>query len=168
LVSGFRPLFFIFVIYLTNLFSQLKYGPRIYQKVSGPGITSKFSADRYNIIKEDLDYLWVRTTDFSVMKSIGQSTSFCWEIEGLSASDIFTSFPRFKEDMKDLILEDGEEFCSLIHTQKISLAAADSDLVETLGRLKVETALMILKKLHKLNSTCYDPVSFVKTQLHVL
>lgn len=112
MVSGFRPLFSTFVICLTlnftNLFSQLKYGPRIYQKVSGPGIVSKFSADRYNIFKEDLDYLWVRTTDFSVMKSIGQSTSFCWEIEeGLSASDIFTSFPRYKEDMKDLILEDG-------------------------------------------------------------
>jgi RNA-dependent RNA polymerase len=188
-------LFIYLTLNFTNLFSQLKYGPRIYQKVSGPGITSKFSGDRYNIFKEDLDYLWVRTTDFSVMKSIGQSTSFCWETEeGLSASDIFTSFPRYKEDVKDLILEDGEEFCStseivplvkcelgsnlayevffqlnsLIHTQKISLAAVDSDLVETLGRLKVETALMILQKLHKLNSTCYEPLSFVKTQLHVL
>lgn len=177
------------------LLLKLKYGPRIYQKISGPDIDTKFSADRYHICKEDFDFLWVRTTDFSVTKSIGQSTSFFWEIEGgLLASDIFNSFPRYREATRELILEDGEEFCStseivplfkcksssnlayeilfqlnsLVHTQKICLGAADADLIEILSRINVETALMILQKLHKLNNTCYEPASFVKTQLHVL
>jgi RNA-dependent RNA polymerase len=176
----------------TNLFSQLKYGPKIYRKISGPDIDSKFSADRYRFCKEDFDFLWVRTTDFSVIKSIGQSTSYCWEIEGLPASDISSIFPHYREDMNELILEDGEELSStseivplvkcksasnlafeilfqlnsLVHTHKISLAAGP-DLIEILSREDVETALMVLQKLHKLNSTCYEPVSFVKTQLHV-
>lgn len=177
----------------TNLLSQLKYGPKIYQKISGPDIDSKFSADRYNFCKEDFEFRWVRTIDFSTIKSIGQSTSFCWQIEGLLASDIFTSFPRYREDVNDLILEDGEEFSStsetvplvkcnpasnlayeilfqinsLVHTQKISLGAG-TDLIEILGKKDVETALMVLQKMHKLSSTCYEPDSFVKTQLHVL
>ncbi|KAK4568483.1 hypothetical protein RGQ29_004046 [Quercus rubra] len=171
---------------------KLKYGPRIYQKISGPDITSKFSADRYNFCKEDFDFRWVRTIDFSSKKSIGHSTSFCWEIEGLTSSDFFTNFPHYREDMNDLILEDGEEFSSkseivplvkynsasnlayeilfqlnsLVHTQKISLAAG-TDLIEILSKKDVETALMVLQKLHKLNSTCFEPVSFVKTQFHV-
>lgn len=177
------------------LLLKIKFGPRIYKKISGPEIASKFSSDRYHICKEDFDFRWVRTMDFSIMKSIGQSTSFCWEIEeGFSASDTFTSFPRYREDMEDLNLKDGEEFCSaseivplvkcglgsklayeilfqlnsLVHAQKISLAAADTDLIELLSSLKVEIALMILQKLHKMKSICYEPVSFVKTQLHVL
>ncbi|KAL5747244.1 hypothetical protein ACOSP7_024244 [Xanthoceras sorbifolium] len=174
---------------------KLKYGPRIYQKISGPNIASKFRSDRYHISKENFDYIWVRTTDFSALKSIGQSTSFFWEIdEGSLTPDIFTSFPFYREDKIDLILEDAEEFCStpeivplvkcipgsdlayevlfqlnsLVHTQKISLAAANAQLIEILISLATETALGILQKLHKLNSICYDPVSFIKMQLHVM
>ncbi|PNT00917.1 hypothetical protein POPTR_015G073700v4 [Populus trichocarpa] len=170
---------------------KLRYGPRIYQKISGPGIASKFSTNRYFYCKEDFDFLWVRTTDISAIKSIGQSTSFCWEIgEGLEASDTFRNFPYYQEDMNRLDLEDGEEFCSasetvplircgsdklayevlfqlnsLVHTQKISLAAVDSDLIKILRNLTVNTAIIILQKLHKLKMTCYDPLSFVKQSL---
>nr|POF00746.1 rna-dependent rna polymerase 2 [Quercus suber] len=115
-----------------------------------------------------------------------------WEIFGWRG-DIFTSFPCYREDVNDLILEDGEEFSStsetvplvkcnpasnlayeilfqinsLVHTQKISLGAG-TDLIEILSKKDVETALMVLQKMHKLSSTCYEPDSFVKTQLHVL
>ncbi|XP_057952137.1 RNA-dependent RNA polymerase 2 [Malania oleifera] len=174
---------------------KLKHGPKIYQKVSDPDIASKLCADRYRICKEDVKHIWVRTTDFSATKSIGHSSSFCWEIdEGSSDLDIFDSFPYYKEHTKDLILEDGEEFCatsetvplvkyksdsklsyevlfqlnSLVHAQKISLAAVNSDLISTLNSLAVETTIMILEKLHKLKFICYDPLSFVKTQLHLL
>uniref|UniRef100_A0A5B6YJT5 RNA-dependent RNA polymerase n=1 Tax=Davidia involucrata TaxID=16924 RepID=A0A5B6YJT5_DAVIN len=174
---------------------KLKHAPKIYQKISGPNIASKFSTDRYHICKEDFEFLWVRTTDFSSLKSIGQSSSLCWEIEeGLSALDIFTSLPYFKKDLKDLTLEEGEEFCSaselvplvrcqldsnlayeilfqlnsLVHTQKISLAAVDNDLIEILSSLDIDTAMVILQKMHKLQSTCYEPVSFIKTRLHIL
>ncbi|GFZ17486.1 RNA-dependent RNA polymerase 2 [Actinidia rufa] len=174
---------------------KLKHAPKIYQKVSGPNITSRFSSNRYHFCKEDFDFLWVRTTDFSVMKSIGQSSSLCWEIkEELSALDILTSLPYHKKDIKDLILEEGEEFGStselvpmvrcqsdskleyeilyqlnaLVHTQKISLAAVDDDLIEMLSSLDVDTAMVILQKMHKLHYTCYEPLSFIKTRLHVL
>lgn len=171
-------------------------GPRIYKRISGSDVTSKFSPDRYHIYKDDFNFLWVRTTDFSNVKAIGQSTTFCWEVdEGLQvpASDVFASFPYYKEGTIDLTLEEGEEFhsaseivplleCdsgpkldyeivfqlnSLVHTQKISLAGA-YELTDILSTLDVDTAVLVLQKLHKLTSTCYDPVPFVKTQLHVL
>lgn len=158
-------------------------------------MATKFSSTRYRLCKEDYDYLWVRTTEFSAMRSIGQSTSFCWEIEeDLQASDVFSSFPFYKENLKDFVLEEGEEFGStseivpliksglgsnlayevqyqlnsLVHMQKISLAAANNDLIDFLSTLSVETALNILQKLHQLKFICYEPLSFLKTQLHVL
>lgn len=107
------------------------------------------------------------------------------------ASDIFKSFPYYEDDVKDLVLEDGEEFSSvseivplvkcgsdselapeilfqlnsLVHTQKISLAAVNTDLIKTLSHLTIDTAVMILQKLRKLNFTCYNPVSFVNRNL---
>ncbi|KAJ8753540.1 hypothetical protein K2173_022781 [Erythroxylum novogranatense] len=179
---------------INALLLKLRYGPKIYKKVCGPDIDLKFRNDRYHISKENFDYLWVRTTDFSAVKSIGQSTSFCWEIEEeFLNGDIFTSFPYYKADVKDLILEDGEEFhspseivplikCasnailshdivfllnSLVHTQKISLASIDSDVIKILSTVDEDTAIMILQKLQKSNSTCHDVLSFVKIQLHV-
>ncbi|XVE84716.1 hypothetical protein DITRI_Ditri17bG0035700 [Diplodiscus trichospermus] len=171
---------------------RVRYAPRIYQKISGPNVASKFSTDRYHICKENFDFLWVRTTDFSRIKSIGQSTSFYWEFNaGLSMSDMFICFPCFREDMKVSFLEGVEEFSSashivphvklpsdsklayeilfqlnsLVHTQKISIAAVDADLMDMLCVLPVETAVMILQKFHKLQSPCYNPVSFMKTKL---
>lgn len=176
------------------LLLKLKYAPKIFQKFAGPNIASKFSADRYHISKEDAEFLWLRTTDFSSIKSLGQSTSFCWEIkEGFPALDIFASFPYYK-DLTELTLEQGEGFCSdsglvplvkcesgpklayeilfqlnsLVHAQKISLAAVDTDLIEILSNLPVDTAIMILQKLHKRKSTRYDPISFIKAQAHII
>ncbi|KAL6997199.1 RNA-dependent RNA polymerase 2 [Sarracenia purpurea var. burkii] len=174
---------------------KLKHAPKIYQKISGPHVTSKFSSNRYRICKDDFDFLWVRTTDFSIMKSIGQSSSLCWEIkEELLALGFLTIFPYYKKDLKDLVLEEGEEFgstselvplvrCksdfkleyvilyqlnSLVHTKKVSLAAVDNDLIQMLSSLDVDTAMIILQKMHKLHSTCYDPITYVKTRLHIL
>ncbi|KAJ1439035.1 RNA-dependent RNA polymerase, eukaryotic-type [Sesbania bispinosa] len=175
---------------------KLKYGPRIYQRKVGPNVEAKFKADRYRYCKQDFEFLWVRTTDFSSSRSIGHSTSFCWEIGGEDslASDIFQSFPLYRENLKDVILEDGKEFCSptetvplvkcgshsnlpyetlfqlnsLVHTQKISFASVNDDLIELLGSLDEETKAMVFQKLHKLNFTCYEPLKFVKTQLIVL
>lgn len=174
---------------------QLKYAPRIFQKFSGPNIASKFSADRYNMSKEDAEFLWLRTTDFSCIKSLGQSTSFCWESkEGFPAlEDTFACFPYYK-GLTELTLEEGEAFCSdsgfvplvkcesdatlayevvfqlnsLVHAQKISLDAVDTHLIEILSSLTIDTAIMILQKLHTQKTTCYDPISFVKTQVHII
>ncbi|PQQ02925.1 RNA-dependent RNA polymerase 2 [Prunus yedoensis var. nudiflora] len=178
------------------LLLKLKFGPRIFRKISGPNVAARFSTDRYHVCKDDFDFLWVRTTDFSDMKSIGYSTSFCWEIEEeFSVSDVFECFPYYKDnDVLDLILDNGEKYCSpsetvplvkcgsdsklpyeilfqlnaLVHSQKISLAATDSDLIEFLSGLSVDTTNVLLEKLHKRKTTCYDPLSFLKMQLHVL
>ncbi|KAK8644134.1 hypothetical protein V6N13_123449 [Hibiscus sabdariffa] len=174
------------------LLLRVRYAPRIYQKVSGPNVASKFSNNRYRICKEDFDFLWVRTTDFSRIKSVGQSTSFYWEFNaGLSIPDMSTYFPCYREDNKCPYLETGEEFSlppeivplvkcpsdsklayeiifqlnSLVHTQKISIAAVDADLIGILSVLPVETAVTILQQLRKLQSPCYNPVSFVKAKL---
>lgn len=177
------------------LLLKVKYGPKVYQKMSGPDTASKFRTDRYHICKEDFDFLWVRTTDFSNIKSIGHSTSFYWDIgDELSASDIFSCFPFYEEDTKSIIGEDkGDFLCenelvplvnciaasklsyeilfqlnSLVHSQKLSLVVADTDLIEILSCLTIDNALTILQKLHKLDSTCFDPVAFVKSQLHAV
>ncbi|KAG5536836.1 hypothetical protein RHGRI_024314 [Rhododendron griersonianum] len=175
--------------------NALKHAPKIYKKMAGPNVTSKVIGNRYYFCKEDFEFIWVRTTDFSMMKSIGQSSSLCWEMKEESpVLNIFTSLPYYKKDPKDLILEEGEEFGStselvplvkwqsdaflpyeilyqlnsLVHTHKISLGSVDDDLIEILGSLDVQTAMMILQKLHKLHSTCYEPLSFIKTRLHIL
>ncbi|KAL5064676.1 hypothetical protein RYX36_026413 [Vicia faba] len=177
------------------LLLKLKYAPRIYQKKEGPNVASKFKANRYRFCKDNFEFTWVRTTDFTALKSIGHSTSFFWEIaEESFDSEVFQSFPLYRENLKDLNLEDGEELCSptetvplvkcrsdsklpyetlfqlnsLVHTQKISLASVDDELIDLLASLDEETNAVIFQKFHKLNSTCYEPLKYVKTQLHVL
>ncbi|KAJ4839358.1 hypothetical protein Tsubulata_043155 [Turnera subulata] len=177
---------------LNAILLKLKYGPRIYQTISGPDVVSKFSGERYNFCKEDFNFAWVRTTDFSAVKSIGLSTSFCWVTEeGLVPSDILKLFPNQEESNAELILKDGKEFCSgseivplakfvpdsdlayevlfqlnsLVHTQKITLASVDAGLIKLLSSVNKDTAVMILQKMHKLNFTCYDPLSFIKSNL---
>ncbi|KAI3454526.1 hypothetical protein Pfo_011189 [Paulownia fortunei] len=168
----------------------LKHAPKIFRKISGPKVASRFTTDRYHICKEDFDFLWVRTTDFSNVKSIGYLSSLCWEIEeGFSSLDIYTCLPYYSKDVMELALE-GVKFNhasdlvpivknnsdfrvayevlfqlnSLVHTQKMSLAAVDTDLFQILSGLDMDTALLILKKMHKLHSTCYEPKSFIKNQ----
>ncbi|KAL8141969.1 hypothetical protein V2J09_015001 [Rumex salicifolius] len=174
---------------------KLKYAPKIYQKMSGPNVTSKFSAERFHICKEDAEFVWVRTTEFSEKKPIGQSSVICCEIpEGSVALDIFSSVSCYKAELKDLILEEWEEFSSvsglvpllkhesiaqldyqilfqlnsLIHTQKISITAVDNELIDFILSLTVETSLVILQKLHKFTCICYEPLKFMKAQVHVV
>ncbi|VFQ99176.1 unnamed protein product [Cuscuta campestris] len=162
---------------------KIKFAPKIYRKVYGNHIVSKFSTDRYHICKEDYDFLWVRATDFSDVKSIGYSSSLCWEFEGVSVSDIFSSIPYYNRDVLDILLEKVEfpsttsalvplvkppsdctlayeilfQLNSLVHMQKISLAAVDNELFEFLSGLHFDTALAELKSMHTLQSVCYEP-----------
>nr|GMC60375.1 RNA-dependent RNA polymerase 2 [Ipomoea batatas] len=171
---------------------KLKFAPKIYRKVAGNDVASKFSSDRYHICKEDFDFLWVRTTDFSDVKCVGYLSSLCWEIEeGFSDSNILSNLPYYDEETMGLFLQKGEEFSSesalvplvkcpsdstlayeilfqlnsLVHTQKISLAAVDTDLIEFLSGLHFDTAMAVLQSMHKMQSTCYKPKSYIKNQL---
>ncbi|GFP95460.1 RNA-dependent RNA polymerase 2 [Phtheirospermum japonicum] len=172
----------------------LKHAPKIFKKISGPNVASKFTSDRYHICKEDFDFLWVRTTDFSNVKSIGYLTSLCWEIEeGLSSLDTYTSLPYYSKDVTELTLEEGLKFNqtsdlvpivsnnsvfnipyevlfqlnSLVHTQKMSLSSINVDLFETLSQLDTDTSLLILQKMHKLHHTCFEPISFIENRSSV-
>ncbi|XP_060204819.1 RNA-dependent RNA polymerase 2 isoform X1 [Lycium barbarum] len=176
------------------LLLKLKHAPKLYQRVSGTAVASKFSADRYHICKEDCEFLWVRTTDFSGIKSIGCSSSLCWKIEDrLLSSDLLSSLPYYNNNVIHLFLVkvgdiySASEFVplvsfrsdlklpyeilfqlnSLVHAQKISLGAVDTDLIEVLSKLELDTAVMFLQKMQKLQSTCFEPVTFIKTRLHV-
>lgn len=167
---------------------KLKHAPKVFKKVSGPKIASRFPSDRYHICKEDYDFLWVRTTDFSSIKSIGYLSSLCWEIEeGFSNLDLYTSLPYYTKDVTELTFEEVKfdhatnlvpilknnsgfevayevlfQINSLVHCQKLSLAAVNTDLFQILSRLDMDIALLILKEMHKLHSTCYKPKSFIE------
>lgn len=174
---------------------KLKYAPKVYKKVSGPDVASKFRTDRYHICKEDFDFLWVRTTDFSSVKSIGYLSSLCWKIkQGSSNVDIYNSLPYYKKHVMELSLIEGKRFHSasnlvplvtnhsdfklgyevlfqlnsLVHTHKMSLATVDTDLYQVLSGIDIDTAVLVLQKMHKLESTCIEPVSFIKSHLHVV
>lgn len=108
--------------------------------------------------------------------------------------DLFTNLPCYNKNLIKLTLEGGEQFSttselvplvkcdsdfkvtyeilfqlnSLVHTQKISLGAVDSELMEVLNGLDTDTAMLILQKMHKLEYMCYEPVSFIKKRLHVM
>lgn len=56
---------------------------------------------------------------------------------------------------------------SLVHTQKLSLGAINSDLIEVLSKLDPDIALLILQKMHNLESKCYEPASFVNAHLNI-
>ncbi|EPS65825.1 hypothetical protein M569_08951, partial [Genlisea aurea] len=168
---------------------KLKHAPKVFRKISGPDVTSKFASDRYNICIQDMDFIWVRTTDFSEKKSIGYSSALCLNIpKGLNSPKLCTSLPYMSKDLIKLSLQEmnlnhlrdslvpvfannsGFEIAyevlfqvhSLVHTQKIGFVSAfDSELFGILSRLDVDTALLVLKEMHKLPSTCYNPKEWI-------
>ncbi|KNA17291.1 hypothetical protein SOVF_081360 [Spinacia oleracea] len=174
---------------------KLKYAPKIYQRISGPNLYTRFTADRYHICKEDLEFIWVRTTDISKSNSIGLSSAFCWEIgEGSMGLDFFSTIPFYRKILENFVLEEYDEYSSvsglvplvkcennlkldyeilfqinsLVHTLKISLADVTTELIDFLSTLSIDRAHMVLQKVHKLSSTCYEPLSFIKTQVQAL
>ncbi|KAL3835176.1 hypothetical protein ACJIZ3_009912 [Penstemon smallii] len=173
---------------------KLKHAPKIFKKISGPDVASRFSTDRFHICKEDFDFVWVRTTDFSKLKSIGYMSCLCWEIEeGSSGQDMYTSLPYYHTDAEELALEVVKfnpnsnlvpvvsynsdfriayevlfQLNSLVHTHKLSLATLDTDMFQTLSGLDTDTALFILQKMHNLQNTCYEPVSFIENQSSII
>ncbi|GAA0169011.1 RNA metabolism protein [Lithospermum erythrorhizon] len=180
------------------LLLKLKHAPKVYQKVSGSNVASKFSgncSNRYHFCKEDFEFAWIRTTDFSRLNYIGHSSSLCLELDDKYLDlDVFDSLPFYERELIELTFDDRDEFCSaselvplvncrsdvkvayevlfqlnsLVHTHKISLAAIDQSFMEDISKLSVDTTLLVLQKMHKLQSTCYDPWAFIKMRLHVL
>ncbi|KAI3759084.1 hypothetical protein L6452_06659 [Arctium lappa] len=174
---------------------KLKHAPKLYQKLSGSNVSPRFTLDRYHVCKEDFEFTWVRTTDFSSTKSIGQSCTLCLEFkEGCLGLDSFTALPVYIKDLINLSVENGQEFhsssdvvplvrCppeldlpyeilfqlnSLIQTQKLSLPSVDRDLIEFIISQDSDSVMTVLKRMHKSHSTCYDPVTHIKDKLDTL
>ncbi|CAO2831835.1 unnamed protein product [Amaranthus hypochondriacus] len=175
---------------------KLKYVPKIYQKVLGSNLHKRFTADRYHICKEEVEFHWIRSTDFSNKHSIGLSSAFCWEIDGKSMGlDFSSTIPFYKKTLENCIELEEYDDCSsvlglvplvncdnissldyellfqinsLVHTLKISLASVTTEFVNFLDSLSLDTAHFVLQKLHRLSSTCYEPLSFIKAQAQAL
>ncbi|KAJ0986662.1 hypothetical protein J5N97_005018 [Dioscorea zingiberensis] len=165
---------------------QLNYAPRIYERISGSTLASK-CGDRYRVFKEDFPFPWVRTSDFSSTCSFGRSYYLCVKMNGLSSTEILRCLP-FVEELGCLTLTKQEpsfsssllvpiinipqnimveyeilfQLNSLLHMQKISVGQLNSDFFDALSGLSLDLATKILKKLHKLDSTCFEPVQFIQ------
>ncbi|PKU68673.1 probable RNA-dependent RNA polymerase 2 [Dendrobium catenatum] len=175
---------------LNSILVQLKFAPRIYQRVSDAKLKPKFTSDRYHICEESFPFVWLRTSDFSLTNALGSSSYFCLELEnGLYISDIFMNFPYYSE-MGEVILSKKEALCSLsklvpiigcsdkavlaydmlfqlnslVHTQKISLLHSP-DIIDILRKEDSDTILKIFMKMHKFKSTCSNPVEFLEREL---
>ncbi|RZC79750.1 hypothetical protein C5167_042325 [Papaver somniferum] len=175
------------------LLLKLKFAPKIYHKISKPDNGASAGNNRYSIFKESFEFLWVRTTEFSALKSIGKSSAFVWQLdEGTSFSDIINNFPRYEGESKIFSLEQVEQSCSgsdlvplircpsdsklpyeilfqlnsLVHAQKLSVLAVNSDVIEILSSLSLDSATRILRKLRQVKSTSYEVISFIQRQLH--
>ncbi|RZC69836.1 hypothetical protein C5167_032992 [Papaver somniferum] len=175
------------------LLLKLKFAPKIYHKISKPDNGASVGNIRYSIFKESFEFLWVRTTEFSALKSIGKSFAFVWQLdEGTSFSDIINNFPRYEGESRIFSLEQVEQSCSssdlvplircpsdsklpyeilfqlnsLVHAQKLSFPAVNSDVIEILSSLSLDSATRILRKLRQVKSTSYEVISFIQRQLH--
>ncbi|CAL9201376.1 unnamed protein product, partial [Musa hybrid cultivar] len=170
---------------------QLKYSPRSYVRIHGPMVKSKLSNDHYRACREDFQFPWFRTSDFSPDNTIGKSCCYCLQLAaGLSCPEILRDLP-FSTVLGDLNLFKGElwfpswmlvpivncpsdhsvafeilyQINSLVHMQKITFRQVTTDLFDIFKGLPLDSAIKILMKMHKLTSTCYNPVQFIKNQL---
>lgn len=170
---------------------QLKYAPRIYRKMTGATLNSKVSSVRYHFCKEDLQFIWVRESDFSASSIIGRSCYLCLELADECLSSYILNTLPFAGQLGDLFLMQGEllysspklvpiiscqsdctvpfevlfQINSLVHMQKISSAQVTTYLFDMLSKLTLDTALEILMKMQRLESTCYKPLEFIRVSV---
>lgn len=174
---------------------QLMYAPRIYRAMDIPKKNRNYKTERYHACAEGLQcqYIWIRQPDFTCNSSFGKSSCLCLKLQqGLSYAQPLKSLPLWAEigdvtllhtlvlhnsDCTDLhpLLEISSEIPvsyeilfrlnSLVHMHKLPPKAVDLALLQTLNGLSLELCTKILQRMHRLNSTCYNPVQFVKLQL---
>ncbi|BBG94600.1 hypothetical protein Prudu_002930 [Prunus dulcis] len=90
--------------------TELCGAPRIYKK------DVRCSEEVYenpslNYFRDTPDDQWVRTTDFTPPRAIGQSFTLCLELPyGLKLPDFQENFPEYKESKGEYILESGSSY----------------------------------------------------------
>ncbi|KAJ4801872.1 RNA-dependent RNA polymerase [Rhynchospora pubera] len=135
--------------------------------------------------------IWIRQPDFTCNSSFGKSGCLCLKLQqGSSYIQPLKSFPQPVE-MRDITLVHAEsiphtsdcvelhplleipsempvpyeilfQLNSLVHTHKLPPNVVDLDLLKTLSKLSLELCTKILQRMHRLKSTCYNPVQFVE------
>ncbi|EAY94464.1 hypothetical protein OsI_16234 [Oryza sativa Indica Group] len=171
---------------------QLNYAPRIHTAISGPAVNSRFMDDRFHACKEDAKFSWVRALDFTPNYSFGRCSTLVLKL-GKSAlvSDILKSLP-FSGNLGELTMNsmDGVgassnvvplvhcprdysvpyevlfRLNSLMHMGKIVAKHVNADLFKALQELPVDVSRRIFEKMHKLESTCYEPLQFIQQEAY--
>ncbi|KAG2566766.1 hypothetical protein PVAP13_7NG245500 [Panicum virgatum] len=171
---------------------QLTYAPRIYTAISGPKIKSRFTDERFHACKEDAKFAWVRALDFTPNSSFGECSTLVLKLsKSAPVSDILGSLP-FSGELGDLTISSMDMFgssskvvplvdCpsgfsvpyevlfrlnSLVHMGKLVARHVNADLFKVLEDLPIDTLRRIFEKMSKLNSTCYEPLEFIRHEAH--
>jgi RNA-dependent RNA polymerase len=139
-------------------------------------------------------HIWIRQPDFTCNTSFGKSSCVCLKLQqGSSYTQPLKSLPLWAEigDVTQLHIQavPQNSYCielhplldipseipvsyeilfqlnSLVHMHKLPPKAVNLILLQTLNGLPLELCTKILQRMHKLNSICYNPVQFVKSQL---
>ncbi|KAK9063788.1 hypothetical protein SSX86_017660 [Deinandra increscens subsp. villosa] len=159
---------------------QLYGAPRIFQKVED---------NPYNFYKELPDDQWVRATDFTPSRAIGQSSHLCIELpDGVEAPDVSRYFPYCEESRNRFKLETGRSFsqnsklvpivaptqvylpfnivfkiCSLVQHGCIPGPVLDANFFALLDpqRRDIKAIEYVMEKLYFLKDCCYDPVRLI-------
>lgn len=176
---------------------QLQSAPKFFQKVAVQKLSPECGEDRYRFCKEDIEFQWVRTTDFSAFCSIGQSTSFCIELPStVGLAHIIESMPYHEEMEDEITLENGTSFfpfahmvpslsapedfnlpyqiyfqvSSLVHYGILSGPTLSREFFDLLQSDKTPALhiCLALAELHKFKITCFEPEIWLRNQLNKL
>ncbi|RLM75578.1 putative RNA-dependent RNA polymerase 2 [Panicum miliaceum] len=171
---------------------QLTYAPRIHTEISGSTIKTRFTDERFHACKEDAKFAWVRALDFTPNSSFGECSTLVLKLsKAAPVSDILESLPfsgelgeltvskvdMFGSSSKVVPLVDCPSGCSvpyevlfrlnsLVHMGKLVAKHVNADLFKVLEDLPVDTLRRIFEKMSKLNSTCYEPLEFIRHEAH--
>ncbi|KAL8137504.1 hypothetical protein V2J09_003505 [Rumex salicifolius] len=174
------------------LLIQLLGAPRIFKKLESSS-EDIFGDPLQNYFKEAQDDQYVRTTDFTGSRCIGQSSGLCMEVPlSYSLSYFKENFPYYEEKKEPLILEHGISFCAdgqfvplvapirgvdlpfaiffkvnmLVQNGCLAGPTLGTNFFQLLDPRKVDIACieLSLEKLLYLKECCYDPVSWLTQQ----
>ncbi|KAG2572657.1 hypothetical protein PVAP13_7KG196400 [Panicum virgatum] len=171
---------------------QLTYAPRIHTAISGSTIKSRFTDERFHACKEDAKFAWVRALDFTPNSSFGECSALVLKLsKAAPVSDILETLP-FSGELGELTISSMDMFgssskvvplvdCpsgfsvpyevlfrlnSLVHMGKLVARHVNADLFKVLEDLPIDTLRRIFEKMSKLNSTCYEPLEFIRHEAH--
>ncbi|KAJ0987263.1 hypothetical protein J5N97_005619 [Dioscorea zingiberensis] len=92
------------------LLIQVHAAPRVYE-MSGQNSCLLYEDPRFNYFKDIPDDQWIRTTDFTPLCSIGQSSAFCLQLSyDCSLPDISQYFVYYKVEDGHFDLQEGSSF----------------------------------------------------------